>query len=258
MPHEHRLWIDRLSHRLGLSVWRAVLVFGIGLYTLFIVMYVAGGVAGGVPATIADIVIYGLVFYVPLALGSLTASVYVRDKMVALEGYAITMVEDPKAASDVIAPLSRLGPVAVISLGLFPAFALPYILDPNAPAPLATFLLLLPWSLVIWTAATALWVLGFSLVAVYRIGKLPMRLQPFTADRTLGLRPFASTTFRLTAVYYALVLVTILSDVDAPVRPQYTVARSLGFVFLGVLLFVLPLRSLHEKLARVKAEKLSW
>lgn len=257
VAHEHRLWIDRVSSRLRLSPWGGAAVLGLALYALFIGLY-----AVGVSADLADIVIYGLVFYLPLVVGPLAASLYVRDKMVDLEAYAMRMAEDPDAASDPLAPLSHLGPVALIGAGMFLAFLLPYFLQPGAlgeaSGQLGLVLTLIPWLFAIWTAATGLWILGFSLLGVYRIGKLPMRLLPFTQDRSLGLKPFASTCLRLTGIYYLLVSYTLISDLDAPLPLWYAVARGLVFLVLGIPLFVLPLLSLHEKLVRVKAEKSAW
>jgi len=259
VPHRHRLWIDTVAERLGLSPWSAVVALGILSYALFLVCYVAAGAS----PDLLDIVLYGLGYFVPVAFAALAASVYVRDKMVALEAHAISMVEDPKAATEVIAPISSLRGIGIMASAVFVIFVVPYLIS-STPSQTVVFdrtaliLATIPWLPVVWFIATAWWTLAYSLVGVYRIGKLPMKLRPFTIDRRLGLKPFAATCLRLTAIYYGLVSFTILTDLDSPLPSQAVVVRTLGFATLGLLLFLLPLWSLHEKLMRAKAEKIVW
>lgn len=241
-----------MADRVGLTPWTVVLVLGIISYVFFLVM----NVVAGVPATVWDIALYGLVFFVPLVFAALAASVYVRDKMVSLEAYANSIMEDPDRTRDALAPISNIPPIAVLALGISILFMVPYLIEETDR--IAVALGTIAWIPGVWFMATALWTLGYSLVGIYRIGKLPMTLRPFTVDRTLGLRPFASTCLRLAAIYYGLVSFTIITDLDAPVTTAYAVLRTFGFAFLGLLLFVLPLWSLHEKLRQAKAEKIVW
>lgn len=247
MPHQHPLWIDAVADRVGLTPWTVVLVLGIISYVFFLVM----NVVAGVPATVWDVALYGLVFFVPLVFAALAASVYVRDKMVSLEAYANSIMEDSDRSRDALAPISNIPPIAVLALGISILFMVPYLIEETDR--IAVALGTIAWIPGVWFMATALWTLGYSLVGIYRIGKLPMTLRPFTVDRTLGLRPFASTCLRLAAIYYGLVSFTIITDLDAPVTTAYAVLRTFGFAFLGLLLFVLPLWSLHEKLRQAKA-----
>lgn len=72
------------------------------------------------------------------------------------------------------------------------------------------------------------------------------------------MKPFAATCLRLTAIYHGLVSFTILTDLDSPLPSPAVVVRTLGFAALGLLLFLMPLWSLHEKLMQAKAEKIVW
>lgn len=247
-----------VARKLGLPVWASILLISVASYTVFVGTYVAGGLS---PSLIL-IALYGLLIYFPLILGSLAASVYVRNKMVTLEAHAISMVEDPTAAGESLAPLSKTSPIAILAVGIFAIFVLPYLMDPSFVTSIRTLsaaiVIQIPWLLAVWTMSTALWVLGYSTIGVYRIGKLPMKLKPFTMDRTLGLKPFAATCLRLTAIYYGLVLFTIVTDLESPIPPVYMAIRTLGFIALGLAFFFLPLVNLHAKLVHAKAERLAW
>jgi len=239
------------------------LAFTIAWYGLFVAALIA------TESPIASLYDPELLSLVALMLIALPVPVYVRKRMESLETHALSMVEDPDAAGDKIRLLSSLKPVLILAAGIWSTFVLPYFLLPGlelvasslAALIVGLTLLLLPYTLLVWVFATALWALGYSLLGVYKIGKLPMILRPFTIDKTLGLRPFASTCLRLTSVYYLLLLPTLISDLfltGEPLPQTFVLIRDLGLVFLGLLLFLLPLLSLHEKLLRTKKEKLAW
>ena len=262
--HKHTVWIESFSERLRVPIWGGILAFTMAWYGLFVAALIAA------ESPMSGLYDLGLLSLVALMLVALPVPVYVRRKMESLETHALSMVENPKAAGDKIRLLSSLKPVLILAVGISSIFVLPYFLVPELELVASSVvvlvigltLLLLPYLLVVWVFTTALWTLGYSLLGVYRIGKLPMILRPFTLDRTLGLKPFASTCLHLTAVYYLLLLPLLISDlillnVD-PLPQTFVLIRDMGLVLLGLLLFLLPLSSLHEKLVRTKREKLSW
>jgi len=63
---------------------------------------------------------------------------------------------------------------------------------------------LLPYVPSHFILATLFWTFGYSMYSISKIGSLPMTLKPYTQDRTLGLRPFASASFSFTIIYLAL------------------------------------------------------
>ncbi|MBI3116487.1 MAG: hypothetical protein HYZ12_04025, partial [Thaumarchaeota archaeon] len=80
----------------------------------------------------------------------------------------------------------------------------------------------------------------------------------FTEDRTLGLKPFGRTSLQLTGVYVsflASVFVTVvpLSEYSPPV-----IAVAISLLLLGLVIFFLPLLTLHSKLVAAKQEALQW
>ena len=119
--------------------------------------------------------------------------------------------------------------------------------------------------------ASFLWVYGYSMYAIHRAGKLPLRLKPFTEDRTLGLKPFGTVSLRLASIYAVfpvtltfLELVTL--DVGIPEGITITFAPirvtdmifSVGLILAGIVLFFLPLLSIRKRLQEAKRQELSW
>src|SRR5438552_1308771 len=119
--------------------------------------------------------------------------------------------------------------------------------------------------------ALFLWTYGSSMLAIYRAGKLPFRLKPFTEDRTLGLKPFGTASMRLASVYAIFPItwtfVELVSiDVEIPGGVSITFAPirltdiifSVGLILTGIVMFFLPLLSIRERLQEAKRQELSW
>jgi len=119
--------------------------------------------------------------------------------------------------------------------------------------------------------ASFLWVYGYSMYAIHRAGKLPLRLKPFTEDRTLGLKPFGTASLRLASIYGVfpvtltfLELVTLeveipggITIIFAPIRLTDMIF-SVGLILAGIALFFLPLLSIRKRLQEAKRQELSW
>ena len=251
MTHEHAVWIEVLSAKLRFPLGATIVLLAVGTFLLFLLSRVLAAVPV-VEAPVSDVLLFVLLVF-PLAI-----PVYVRRMMVSLEAHALSMVEDPKAVRETLASLGRLTPVALLSVAIFLSFFVP--LAAGAP-PGALFspelFLFVPFGVAIWISATALWTLAYSLVAIYRMGRLPLRLRPFALDRALGLRPFASTCLRLTGVYYVLTVLLIVPDIASPATPTLIFVQDFALVLFGLPLFLLPLLSLRAHLVRVRSEKMS-
>ena len=116
-----------------------------------------------------------------------------------------------------------------------------------------------------------LWTYGSSMVAIYRAGKLPFQLKPFTEDRTLGLKPFGTVSMRLVSVYGVFpIIVTFLQLITINVEIPGGVTVGLGsfrasdliilsgLILVGVVLFLLPLVGIHRRLQDARRQELSW
>jgi hypothetical protein len=100
--------------------------------------------------------------------------------------------------------------------------------------------------------ATFLWVFLSSMVAIYKMGRLPLRLKIFTDDRTLGLKPFATTSLHLITIYVVAILLTF----PIFLYPSFAVELSLTiFLVPGLFFFLVPLFGLHKKMSEARAEK---
>jgi hypothetical protein len=119
------------------------------------------------------------------------------------------------------------------------------------------FLSDLPWFYFYLSQATLIWVYAYSMYSIYRMGKLPLRLKPFSEDKTLGLQPFGTASLQLTAIYLVYtIFVPFPYVVGNPSVGNLSILA--GFFLLSLVLFLLPLVSLRGKLSQVKREKLNW
>src|SRR5437867_483747 len=116
-----------------------------------------------------------------------------------------------------------------------------------------------------------LWTYGSSMLTIYRAGKLPFQLKPFTEDRTLGLKPFGAVSMRLVSVYAIfpiivafLQLITLNVEVPGGVTVGLGSFRASdliilgGLILVGVVLFLLPLLGIHRRLQEARRQELSW
>lgn len=100
--------------------------------------------------------------------------------------------------------------------------------------------------------ATFLWVFLSSMIAIYKVGRLPLQLKVFTDDRTLGLKPFANTSLLLITIYVFAILLTFPTFL----YPNFAVELSLTiFLVPGIFFFLVPLFGLHKKMQEVRTEK---
>lgn len=106
--------------------------------------------------------------------------------------------------------------------------------------------------------AQIVWNYVSTLDGLRRLGKEDLRLTPSEKDPMRGLRPLGALSLRATFLYFgALGLVipqTLLTP--TPLRPAY-LAFLITLILLGAGLFVLPLNSIHRKMAAAKERELA-
>ncbi len=128
-------------------------------------------------------------------------------------------------------------------------------------APLTSYFFLIVGSFIL--------VYGYSMFLIYRMGKLPLELKPFTQDTMLGLGPFGDLSLVLIAVYAVFpAVVAILNSLPPDGQPisefgfkwwrpgDYGLSAALFII--GVVLFFLPLFSIHRKMVEAKRKELTW
>jgi hypothetical protein len=112
------------------------------------------------------------------------------------------------------------------------------------------FLLLLSISTLIWEYSAASW-------GLHRLGRSPLKLKSFLEDRFLGARPIGNVALSLTVAYLGGLLLFFLDTATfLPVGDPFFESFFLILLGLGVVLFFLPLNSIHGRMQAEKADHL--
>ncbi len=211
----------------------------LGYYTYGVKTDFTGGVSLGVPLLLANVI------YI------LFSSRYIRRRVEELEQYALSIGADKsRIRTSYLSDFRLILATWVVLLAtgvvvLEPFFNPAYSLVQN-------LLRELLYGYMRLLQATFLWIFLSSMVAIYKMGQLPLRLKIFTEDRTLGLKPFANTSLHLTTIYVIAIILTF----PIFLYPNFAVELSLTiFLVPGLFFFLVPLFGLHKKMSEVRAEK---
>jgi hypothetical protein len=243
-----KLWFERLYNRLGLPFWAGVIIVGylppliltlIGFYSYNVKTDFTGDISLGVPLLLVNIV------YI------LISCRYIRRRVDDLEKYSLTMEAEPSSIRTGYP--SDFQPVLVTWIVLLATSVL--VLEPIFNPGYSFFQNALRELLYSYTRlfqATFLWVFLSSMIAIYKMGRLPLKLKIFTDDRTLGLKPFANTSLHLITIYVVAILLTF----PIFLYPDFAVELSMTiFLVPGLFFFLVPLLGLHKKMRKARAEK---
>ena len=254
----HVLWFERVYSRLGLNLWSGAIVLCVVPFVLAL---------SAVPTllgSLSEFLDSGILFFTPIVVIWLlylqVASRHVRRRIEGLAEHAESMSEDAPIPS--LEPLYGFGGPAIacvltasVTTPLFVFFPASYEARLDF---LPRVLAQAPW--VYWSlfVGTFLWTWSYSMFATYKLGNFPLKVRPFSGDRTLGLKPYASTSLRLTTLYMGFIaMLAIPLMLIGYVSPAFLLLY-LSLFSLGLVLFFLPLRTLHAKLVLTKKEELSW
>lgn len=241
---------------MGLPLWAGALLLGVAPTILLLpVSYYLLGLW-------SDFLSSGIIFSSPLlALVIVYAHFsvrYIRGRLTGLADYADSIREDGSTTD--LKGLYRLRGVAVTYLVLmgtvqtvFTFLVLPgrYLLFQKLGISIPFFF----WNVFL---CTFFWVWVYSMYKIYRMGKLPLKLMSFTEDRTLGLKPFGRGSLQLTAVYVAFLASIFITTVPLSQYSSAIIVLEMGLLLLGLVIFFLPLLTLHSKLVAAKQEALQW
>ncbi|HZY46723.1 MAG TPA: hypothetical protein VFE96_02895 [Candidatus Bathyarchaeia archaeon] len=243
-----KLWYERLYDRVGLPFWAGVLLVGflpalfatlLGFFAYSVKTDFTGDIALGVPLLLVNII------YLQYS------SRYNCRSVQKLEGYAVSMGADEAR----VQTRFLSGFQFVLATWIVLLLSGVFVLEPMFSPGYTVFQNLLRELLYAYTRllqATSLWVFLASMIAIYKIGRLPMRLKIFTNDRTMGLKPFANTSLRIITIYVLAVLLTFPIYLYA----NFAVELSLTiFLIPGIFFFLVPLFGLHKKMREAREEK---
>lgn len=88
--------------------------------------------------------------------------------------------------------------------------------------------------------------------------KLPFSLKPFTEDRLLGLKPFATMALHLTTIHQAIIAVIAVPNILMPWVALPVIVFWAGLWLAGLTFFFPPIFVMRDKLIRSKQEALKW
>ncbi|OLD34030.1 MAG: hypothetical protein AUI50_08295 [Crenarchaeota archaeon 13_1_40CM_2_52_14] len=257
-------WPSLVRHasRLRLPFWLWAIIIGFAptrlLATLDYLVVPPGGPGGYLLDTAVVLSIF-IVYFV-------YAIRFISSRMEQLSDYVKRMSPDvpvdslriPFRAANILA----VWVILLVAITLLFGFPSPTTVFSEHIAVIAYFFLIL---------ASFLWVYGYSMYAIHQAGKLPLRLKPFTEDRTLGLKPFGTASLRLASIYAVfpvtltlLELVTLNVEIPGGITITFAPLRltdvifSFGLILAGIALFFLPLLSIRKRLQEAKRQELSW
>src|SRR2546426_4547374 len=257
-------WPSLVRHasRLRLPFWLWAIIIGLAptrlLATLDYLVVPPGGPGGYLLDTAVVLSIF-IVYFV-------YAIRFISSRMEQLSDYVKRMSPDvpvdslriPFRAANILA----VWVILLVAITLLFGFPSPTTVFSEHIAVIAYFFLIL---------ASFLWVYGYSMYAIHQAGKLPLRLKPFTEDRTLGLKPFGTASLRLASIYAVfpvtltfLELVTVDVEISGGITIIFSPIRltdiifSAGLILAGIALFFLPLLSIRRRLQEAKHEEQSW
>gem|GEM_PF-2465522 len=108
-------------------------------------------------------------------------------------------------------------------------------------------------SSVVWT----FWSIS---IGIHRFGGVPLALRPYYEDAFLGLKPLGALSLSLALGYFVFIGLFLLAVTGSPSTPELADILGVGgfltgLVLLGLVLFFLPLRRLHQRMLRQKQEE---
>ena len=102
-----------------------------------------------------------------------------------------------------------------------------------------------------FTYATLVWIYLSSIWGLHKLGKMQLKLKPYYEDKILGLRPIGSLAISIALVYFSAFTMVALLFVTS-ILAELAI---FPFIVIGILLFFLPLYSVHAKMVEAKKKE---
>ena len=258
------LWFERLANRFNLPIWGAAIVFGLGPFILL--GAASSPIPGGLLNPPANAVSFdflenalatGLLVTV-ISLFTFYTGRYLRREITGLLDYANSLTDRPAQETSSLR-LSNLTSTSgvMIAFAITGSFTIPLFILGGTGTLSENFAGEIPFIWFTFILASFFWVFGYSMYAIYRMGKLPLNLNPYSQDRTLGLRPFAKASLNSTLIYLGVTTTVIVPIAIGGAIPFELALLFLGLYPVGFVLFLLPLRSLGAKLREARGDALA-
>jgi hypothetical protein len=250
-----RLWFERVFSKLRLSFWSGTII--VGLLPALILWIFGHNI--NIETDFTGNTIVSVPLLVLNVLYLLIASRYISSRIEKLKKYTRNLGQELRITEEKF-DLRRLYSVqAILVVWIAIVAATGFIFDPTLfglhYSLYQSMLRVVVTGYLRFLQATFLWIFSYSMYSIYRLGKLPMKLLPFTEDKTLGLKPYGRISLSLISLYVIAVFLTFPILVY---RSEAALVSQSIFYVLGLLIFIGPLPSLRKKLLDVKQEKLAW
>jgi len=163
------------------------------------------------------------------------------------------MPKEGRTVQDIFHPVCALLPaiilsilLAVVSLMSFPNQGL------HAAGPISLVLLVISFPFVYLVHGTFIWTYVSSIKCLYDLSKQPLRLAEFYEDNHLGMKSLGSLSLSLALVYFLGLGLIFFSFLSVPPPLEFAVVV---MILAGVILFFLPLITIHQKMLDKKWEE---
>ena len=182
---------------------------------------------------------------------------YMRVKVVALEApIAARLSGGERDYHQAFGRMTQTAPVVIFTASfgtiLLSTYASIGIL-PTAPLLIVANIIVVYLAILGFT--TYLWEFAIASFGLHKLGGSSLRLESFLEDRMMGSKPMGNLALSLTTAYYGALLITFLlfsTFLPSSIPSIPSTAIFYAFLLLGVMLFFLPLNSIH---AKMQAEK---
>lgn len=129
--------------------------------------------------------------------------------------------------------------------------------DPTGLGDVAGLFSLVSFAVITLALSSVVWSYWSASMGIRRFGNAVLQLRPYYEDRFLGLRPVGALSLSLAVAYFTFIglfLATLVASPTAPAVADLVGMGSLlvGLVLLGLSLFFLPMRTLHERMTLEK------
>lgn len=243
-PVERFVQIIPLRYPLALLVWTIVL----GPLSFGIIQYLQSGTVFYFPAPINAALGSVLFFY------GFYSSRYVRLRVLGAESSVSPIVSGGDTSyRSLFGSVTSTRSIAVLALILEVLAFLSTL--PGRVVSINTALDLFTQVLIITTFATLLWEYAAASWGLHKLGESQLRLKSFLEDRFMGARPIGNLSLSLTLAYLGGLLFFFLDTLTF--LPVTTTPAFFSFYLvllaLGIIMFFLPLNSLHKRMQTEKS-----
>lgn len=160
------------------------------------------------------------------------------------------MPKEGRTVQDIFHPVCAFIPAAILSILLAVVSLLSF---PNqgqhAAGPISLVLLVISFPFMYLVYGTFIWTYLSSIKCLYDLSRQPLRLAEFYEDDHLGMKSLGSLSISLALVYFLGLGLIFFSFLSVPPPLEFAVVI---MILAGVILFFLPLFTIHHKMLEKK------